>query len=143
MKTVILLIILLLANSTHGVELHTGLNGPWHQADKPGQGLVLHIIPDINQIFIAWFTYTESGGQQMWLTAHGNLDEPVIELTIYESTNGMLNSNEPLPEQQEWGTGQIAFSSCLAAEFTFNGVGGQSGSLDLSRVTMPINCSEV
>ncbi len=143
MKAVVLMVLVLLVNPTQGVELHTGLNGPWHQAENPGQGLVLHIIPNSNQIFIAWFTYTETGGQQMWLTAQGSLDAQPIELTIYESNNGKLNSDDPLPVQTTWGTGSIDFSSCQAAAFTFNGNNGQSGTISLSRVTAPINCNEV
>ncbi len=143
MKTVYLLVMVLFFNSTHALELHTGLNGPWHQPENPGQGLVLHIIPENNQIFIAWFTYAEAGGQQMWLTADGNLNEQPIELTIYESTNGKLNSSDPLPELTIWGTGSIEFTSCEAASFSFNKTGGQSGTIALSRITAPINCSEV
>lgn len=142
MKAVFFLILVLVTTASRSVELHTGLNGPWHQPSYPGQGLILHIIPDNNQVFIAWFTYTEAGDEQMWLTAQGTLDTQPIELTIYQSTNGQFNGNEPLPEQSVWGTGQISFSSCIAADFSFNGNEGQSGSLDLTRITAPINCSE-
>ena len=143
MKTILLWIMVLLTSSTHAIDLHTGLNGPWHQPENPGQGLVLHIIPENKQIFIAWFTYTEAGGQQMWLTADGSLDAQPIELTIYESINGKLNSNDPLPDLNIWGTGSIEFTSCEAASFTFSKTGGQSATIALSRITAPINCSEV
>ncbi len=140
MRTLGIIIGMMLVQAVAAVELHTGLNGPWHQAEKPGQGLVLHIIPENNQIFIAWFTYSETGGEQMWLTGHGNLDSNPIELIIYKSTNGILNSNQQLPELNTWGTGSINFSSCLAAEFNFDGV--VQGRIELSRITAPINCSE-
>ncbi|TDR20670.1 hypothetical protein [Marinicella litoralis] len=140
MKTVLLMCNLIWLQSAAAVELHPGLNGPWHQAENPGQGLVLHLIPENNQIFIAWFTYSANGGEQMWLTAHGSLDNNPIQLTIYQSINGRLNSNQQLPEQILWGTGSIDFSSCSAAEFNYQGE--VQGSMALSRITAPISCSE-
>lgn len=125
------------------IEAHTGLNGPWHQADRSGQGLVIHVIPDSNQVFLAWFTYQPSGGEQMWLTAHGSLGSDPIQLTIYESVDGQLNSPEPQPTNNPWGTGTLTFNSCLSADFSFTGPNGLSGTMDLSRVTAPLNCSEV
>ncbi|MGJ8662443.1 MAG: hypothetical protein ACSHWU_02280 [Marinicella sp.] len=141
MKIILIMICVMLTSVSEGVELHTGLNGPWHQPENPGQGLVLHIIPESNQIFIAWFTYEETGGKQMWLTAQGSLDTNPINLEIYESTGGMLNTNQPPPVQTTWGTGTIEFQSCAAAVFNFNG--STSGTIALSRITAPLNCSEV
>ena len=141
MKKIILIISVMLTTVSHGVELQTGLNGPWHHPEIPGQGLVLHIIPESNQIFIAWFTYEKSGGKQLWLTAQGSLDTNPISLEIYESTGGILNSNQALPALETWGTGTLEFQSCTAAVFVFSG--SSSGSIALSRLTAPLNCSEV
>jgi len=125
------------------IEAHPGFNGPWHQADRSGQGLVIHVIPDSNQVFIAWFTYQLTGGEQMWLTAQGALNDGTIELTIYEATNGQLNSNDPLPDNTPWGTGEMTFNDCFSAALTYAGPEGLSGRMDLTRVTAPISCSEV
>ncbi len=141
MKKIILIISVMLTTASHGVDLQIGLNGPWHNPDIPGQGLVLHIIPESNQVFIAWFTYEESGGEQLWLTAQGSLDTNPINLEIYESTGGLMNSNQPPSVLETWGTGTIEFQSCTVAVFSFNG--GASGTIALTRITAPLNCSEV
>lgn len=141
MKKMILIISVMLTTASSGIELHTGLNGPWHQAENPGQGLVLHILPESNQVFIAWFTYEESGGKQLWLTAQGSLNSNPINLEIYQSTGGLLNSNQPPPVQSTWGTGTIEFQSCTSAVLSFNG--STTGTIALSRITAPIDCSEV
>ncbi|WP_223787182.1 hypothetical protein [Marinicella meishanensis] len=143
MRKIVLLIALFGSWQVLAIDAHPGLNGPWHQADRSGQGLVIHVIPDSNQVFLAWFTYQPSGGEQMWLTAHGALGSDTIELTIYQATDGQLNNPDQLPTNNPWGTGQLTFNDCLSADFSYSGPNGLSGTMDLTRVTAPINCSEV
>ncbi len=140
MKTITFITMILFAQTVHAVELHTGLNGAWYDPDQSGQGFVMHVIPNNNLIFITWFTYDEQGGTQQWMTAQGTLDSNPINLEISKFTGGVLNSRPPIPQQNNWGTGSIEFISCTSAKFVFNGV--VSGSINLVRISQPINCSE-
>ncbi len=140
MKIITLITLVLLTQSVHAVELHTGLNGAWYNPEQSGQGFVMHVIPGSNLIFITWFTYDEQDGTQQWMTAQGTLESNPINLEISKFTDGVLNARPPIPQQSIWGTGSVEFISCTSAKFVFNGV--VSGSINLVRISQPINCSE-
>jgi hypothetical protein len=38
-------------------SINAGLNDAWFNLDTDGQGLLIVVFPEIEQVFIAWFTY--------------------------------------------------------------------------------------
>ena len=38
-------------------RINPGLNGAWFNPVSSGQGFLIEVFPDINQVFLAWFTY--------------------------------------------------------------------------------------
>lgn len=121
--------------------LDTGLNGSWWNPQQDGQGFVIHLIPESNQIFLAWFTFeTSDSGKQMWLTGSGNLDANPISLELLASTGGRLAAPEPAPASTVWGSGELRFDSCTGAVFSY--AGARSGSIELERLTPVVNCTE-
>ncbi|MFC3193268.1 hypothetical protein ACFODZ_03325 [Marinicella sediminis] len=138
--TIMGLHLLIFSQTVHGVGLHPGLNGSWHNPEQNGQGLVIHIAPANNLLFAAWFTYSEAGGQQQWLTAYGDLSSQPVNLTLTSSTGGGLNVSDPTPQQSVWGSGQLTFHDCISATFQFSG--SSEGQIELTRITPPINCIE-
>ncbi len=124
------------------ITLQTGLNGPWYEPQTDGQGIILHVIPEANQIFMVWFTYSPDGSQQMWLTASGTLDQQPVSLTFTQPGGGQFNATLPAVTQAAWGSGAIEFASCQLAELTYNGPDGLSGSVQLQRLTPVIDCQE-
>lgn len=130
------------AASAQGAALQTGLNGPWYEPQTDGQGIILHVIPEANQLFMVWFTYSPDGTRQMWLTASGTLDQQPVNLTFTQPEGGQFNASLPPVTQTAWGSGQIEFASCLQAELSYTGPEGLSGTVPLQRLTPVIDCQE-
>jgi hypothetical protein len=122
------------------MELQTGLNGTWHNPEQHGQGLVVQVAPANDLLFAAWFTYTADTGEQMWLTAHGDLSAHPVSLTINNTTGGGFDAAEPTPNTTVWGSAQLEFHDCLNATLSFNG--DSTGQINLTRITPPLDCVE-
>ncbi|MFK7954500.1 MAG: hypothetical protein AB8B96_00255 [Lysobacterales bacterium] len=135
-----LLLIVACSLSQAAPALQTGLNGTWWNADQDGQGFVIHIIPDANQLFLAWFTFAPSGGKQLWLTGSGTLDQMPVELTLTLTSGGALNSPEPATSAQQWGSATLQFDTCATGNFSFDGQA--TGSIDITRLTPVVSCDE-
>lgn len=138
--TVLLCGLLLVSLQAHSTELHTGLNGTWHNPQQHGQGLVVQVAPDNDLVFVAWFTYTPESGEQMWLTALGDLSAHPVKLTINNTTGGGFDAADPAPQTVVWGSGELQFHDCLNASFSYTG--DSDGQINLTRITPPLNCVE-
>ncbi len=123
-----------------GPALQTGLNGTWWNPEQDGQGFVIHIIPEANQVFVAWFTFAPAGGKQLWLTGTGSLDESPVRLELSSTQGGALGSAEPAPSSELWGNATLDFSSCTQGTFSFEGKA--SGQIAIQRLTPVVSCSE-
>ncbi|MDJ0654386.1 MAG: hypothetical protein QNJ40_09555 [Xanthomonadales bacterium] len=121
------------------VALQTGLNGTWWNASQDGQGFVIHIIPETDQAFVAWFTYGETGGKQMWITGSGNLQQSPVQLDLLKPGGGALNASQPAPDLNTWGTATLRFDSCTRGSFSYQGE--SSGTIEIERLTPVVECS--
>ncbi|MEM1091801.1 MAG: hypothetical protein AAGB27_05425 [Pseudomonadota bacterium] len=141
MRSLILFLVLLVGTTVQAAPaLQTGLNGTWWNPEQDGQGFVIHLIPDSNQAFVAWFTFAPEGGSQLWLTGSGTLDQQPITLELTLTRGGALNSPDTVPVNESWGTAELSFSSCTAGQFAYTGT--SSGTITLERLTPVVECSE-
>lgn len=136
----LLVLLLMMAGATSAVEYQTGLNGTWWNPAQDGQGFVIHVIPEANQVFVAWFTYESSGGEQMWITGSGSLNTMPATLALLRPAGGSLNQSQPAPQMASWGTATVEFESCTRGTFTYTGE--QSGSISIERLTPVVSCDE-
>lgn len=140
-----------------GIEINPGLNGAWFNPATPGQGFFLEVFPDINLVFIAWFTYDTSqvvqlqsyaannpfkqlaaarvgDENQRWLTAQGAFDGNTANLTVTLTTGGLFDDSTPTVNTSE-GTMTLSFSDCATGTVDYNfTAGGVSGSVPISRI---------
>ncbi len=128
--------------TSQAVDLQTGLNGAWYKPEFDGQGLIVHVIPDVNQIFAVWFTYSPEGDKQLWLTVSGSLDSNPISLTVLEPSGGAFDQALPAVTRPEWGSATLEFLTCTTATFSFQGPGSVAGQMDLQRLTPVLDCEE-
>ncbi len=126
------------ATAAAAVDLTKGLNGSWWNPAQDGQGFVIHVIPEANQIFVAWFTYEPGGGKQMWITGSGTLEDNPVELDLLRPAGGVLNGAEPLPELTSWGSATLEFTSCTKGVFAYQGE--SQGELNIERLTPVVAC---
>jgi peptidyl-prolyl cis-trans isomerase A (cyclophilin A) len=115
----------------NGFLINPGLNDAWYYPVTDGQGFLIIVFPQIEQIFLAWFTYdtvrpddsvTAMLGEpgHRWLTAQGPYAGNKAILDIIVSEGGIFDSGTPVPTRRLDGTLTIEFSDCTAATITYD-----------------------
>ena len=130
-----------LAGILPGIEtfrINAGHSGAWFNPDTSGQGQLIDIEPESQFIFLAWFTYTDSGSanpnQQHWLTAQGNYSGDWAVLPVYETLGGKFDAANTVGSTVI-GTLELSFDDCANgyASYTID-AWGVDGSFPLTRV---------
>ncbi|WP_154224639.1 DUF4397 domain-containing protein [Marinicella rhabdoformis] len=126
--------------------LNPGLNGAWYNYETPGQGFFIEVFPELETIFVAWFTYdtTFADGNEMavvgspnhrWLTAQGTYDGTEASLTLALSEGGIFNQ-DVMVENSEAGSLNIKFDGCRTATVDYElSDSGLTGSIPLIRLS--------
>lgn len=127
--------------------INAGLNDAWVSEDAPLQGMFITVFPELNLIFLAWFTFDSvppegeasavfGAVDQRWVTAVGSFDGNRAELTAELTTGGAFNASVPIPSQTpNYGTITLEFADCKLAKVTFNfPSAGESGEFNIQRV---------
>ncbi len=134
--------ILQITDTGSGFQINAGLNDAWFNPATAGQGFLLSVFPEIQQIFLAWFTYdTERPLEDVtamlgepghrWLTAQGPYSGDTANLTIYVTQGGVFDTVEPAATTDPAGDGTltIEFADCteglLEYEITSLGIAGE------------------
>ncbi|MGJ8663642.1 MAG: DUF4397 domain-containing protein, partial [Marinicella sp.] len=136
-----------LATEPPFTSLNPGLNGAWFNHDTDGQGFFFEVFPELNSIFVAWFTYdtTFADGNETavvgepnhrWLTAQGDYDGTTsAELTLYVSQGGIFNQDNVVTTT-EAGTLRVDFDGCRTAMVNYTlDDSGLTGMIPLTRVS--------
>ena len=111
--------------------INPGLNDAWFNPDTNGQGFLIVVYPQIEQIFLAWFTYdtvrpddsvTAMLGEpgHRWLTAQGPYTGNKAVLDIVVSEGGIFDSGTPAPIPRPDGTIVLEFDDCTAGTITYD-----------------------
>jgi len=117
--------------SAVAVEINAGMNDTWRNIDTRGQGFFVTVFPDIQKMFVGWFTYdverppadvTAILGDpgHRWLTAFGSYSGDTATLDIELTQGGIFDSGDPAPTQGPDGTMTVTFTSCSEGTVTFN-----------------------
>ena len=112
-------------------QVNAGLNDAWYNPATSGQGFFITVFPDIQKMFLAWFTYDverpPAGATAMlgepghrWLTAFGDYSGDTAALDVEISQGGIFDSSEPQVSQVPDGTISVKFTDCSAGEVTYN-----------------------
>lgn len=113
--------------------LNAGFNDAWFNLDTAGQGFLIAVFPNIQQVFVAWFTFdTERPPESVeailgdpghrWLTAQGPFTGNTADLDIYITEGGVFDAAEPPPQNDGVpdGTMTIEFDNCKAGTVTYD-----------------------
>jgi hypothetical protein len=132
-----------------GFQINPGLNDAWYNPATNGQGFLITVFPDIQQVFLAWFTYdierppedvTAMLGEpgHRWLTAQGLYSGDTANLTIYVTEGGVFDAADP-PAQNDGigdGTMTIEFADCTEGLVTYEMTSPSvSGEIPIQRIT--------
>ena len=127
-------------------EINAGVNDSWYYPPTSGQGFFITVFPDIEMMFLAWFTYElERPGEDVtamlgepghrWLTAFGPYSGDTATLDIEITRGGVFDTGEPKPVQNLDGTIIVTFSSCTAGEVAYDIPSvGRSGIVPIQRL---------
>lgn len=128
--------------------LQYGHTGAWHDATKPGQGLIFEMMPNQNQLIATWFTYDfadllgNTRQSPMWLAAIGPVQGARADLQVILTTGGQFDAASAVTNTVV-GTLRIDSQSCVAAtatyDLTLQGARRQ-GTIPLSRITAGTMC---
>lgn len=114
-----------------GFGINPGMNDAWYNANTPGQGFLITVLPDKETVFLAWFTYDverpaddveaqlgEPGHR--WLTAQGSYSGTTATLEISVTSGGVFDSRLPAPGAPVAdGTMTIRWKSCNSATISY------------------------
>jgi hypothetical protein len=129
-----------------GSGLNPGLNDAWFNPATAGQGVLINVFPNSNQLFLAKFTFDTArpdganavigGPGQRWFTAIGPIEGTGATLDVAYTTGGRFDT---LADGQQTATGQgtvtLSFESCAAATLDYDLPGAAvQGSISLQRV---------
>lgn len=129
-------------------QINAGLNDSWFNPATGGQGFFVTVFPDIQRIFLAWFTYdlerpdpgvTAQLGDpgHRWLTAFGPYSGDSAMLDIELTTGGVFDSPEPAPTQEPYGTIEITWSDCENALVSYDiPQAGVQGAVPIQRIAL-------
>jgi cyclophilin family peptidyl-prolyl cis-trans isomerase len=106
-----------------GMPINQGMSDSWFSPDTNGQGFFIVVYPDIELVFLAWFTYdlerpaadvTAQLGEpgHRWLTAQGGYSGNTAVLDVFVSEGGVFDSGTPEPGSVKDGTLTVEFSDC-------------------------------
>lgn len=131
-------------------QINNGLNDAWFNTLTPGQGFLITVFPDRQEMFLAWFTYDierppedvqailgEPGHR--WLTAQGPYSGDTANLTIYLTGGGVFDAADPpaVTDPDGYGTLTIEFAGCNSALATYQIDSlGLTGEIPLERIVL-------
>ena len=130
------------------MTLNAGFNDAWFNPATPGQGFFITVFPDIQMMFLAWFTYdtkrpppevsTNLGEPgHRWLTAFGPYSGDTAMLDVELTQGGVFNSAEPAVVHSADGTIEVIFSGCNAGMIRYNITSpGATGQVPIERIAL-------
>jgi DNA-binding beta-propeller fold protein YncE len=131
-----------------GFQINSGLNDAWYDPVTSGQGFLISVFPDIEQLFLAWFTFDVERPPEdvmailgdpghRWLTAQGPYEGDTASLTIYVTEGGVFDSSEPTATTDLDGDGTmtVEFADCASGLVTYEIESlGISGEIPIQRI---------
>jgi len=116
---------------TSGFSINQGLNDAWFFPETSGQGFFIIVYPQIQSVFLSWFTFdterpdstlTANLGEpgHRWLTAQGGYSGSKAMLDVYITSGGVFDSGSPAPSPVKDGTITVEFTGCNSGTVTYD-----------------------
>lgn len=135
--------------SDAGIAINPGLNDAWFNPNTVGQGFFINAFPEVEQMFVGWFTYETpnrpaqdptadlGAPYHRWLTAIGGWSGSVATLDVFNSSGGKFDDPTPTTTSpaNSYGTIVIEFHDCASATLTYDLFAiGESGTIPIQRI---------
>jgi hypothetical protein len=130
-------------------HINPGLNDAWYNPATNGQGFLITVLPEIRQMFVAWFTFdaerppeavtaTLGDSGQRWLTAQGPYDGDTANLTLFITQGGVFDAATPEASTDPAGDGTLTleFADCTEGLVTYDITSlSLSGEIPIQRIS--------
>jgi len=130
------------------VQINSGMNDAWYDPATSGQGFLMTVYPDRQELFVAWFTFeTERPPEDVtailgepghrWLTAQGPFSGSRADLTVHLTEGGVFNSPTPpaITDQAGYGAMTVEFLTCREGRIGYDIPSlGLSGEITVRRI---------
>jgi len=130
------------------LNINSGLNGAWFNPNTPGQGFLMEVLPTLDKVFMAWFTYDTQApidtavigfAGHRWMTSLGSIDHEnnVVNFDLFVTSNGLFDNSQAVDtsEANSVGTLTVTFEDCKNATAVYDLIEQElSGSFDLVRI---------
>jgi hypothetical protein len=130
----------LIVEAPSSVAIDRRFTGVWFDPGQSGHGLIVEVLPD-NRLSATWLAFNPAGAEQAWFTGVGPYIGKVASITEVQLPSGgrwIPNFDPDRVVRNAWGTLSFVFTDCNHGTVYFNsGAGYGSGSVDLTRLTMP------
>ncbi len=123
-----------------------GFAGAWFNPETPGQGILLDVLSNSDQLFMAWFTHEVAGAatteaatvgddNHRWLTAQGTLGTDLsVTLDLFVTAGGEFVTSTDV-QTTRVGEATLSFTSCTAGTLAYTlDDSGLTGSFPISRL---------
>lgn len=122
--------------------INYGIGGTWYNPATSGQGFFVEVVPSLDLMVIAWFTWTDTPGEQDWFTAIGPISGDSATLDLQRSSGGRFNDPATVATASV-GSVTARFTDCGNGTISFQRSDtGQSGSIPIQRLTVtPSACT--
>lgn len=133
------------------LNINPGLNGAWFNTDTPGQGIMIEILPTLDSVFMAWFTFdsqdpsnvgeaTVGSVDQRWLTGFGVIDHNTnsITLDLTNTSGGKFDNNATVSNSavSSYGSLTLHFNDCENATVNYDLINQNlTGSYSMKRIS--------
>jgi cyclophilin family peptidyl-prolyl cis-trans isomerase len=117
--------------SEDGFAINAGLTDTWFFPGTDGQGFFIIVYPEIESVFLSWFTFdTERPGDTVtanlgdpghrWLTAFGKYSGNKAVMDVSITRGGIFDSGTPAPVSETDGTITVEFSGCNSGTVAYD-----------------------
>ena len=132
-----------------GLTPNPGLNDAWYNPVTDGQGFFINVFPEVETIFVGWFTFETADrpgaapsadlGEpyHRWLTAIGGWSGSTATLDVFNTSGGQFDDPTPVTVSpaQSYGTITIQFHDCATATLTYDLFAiGEAGEIPIQRI---------
>jgi hypothetical protein len=134
------------SNIEGAFQINPGLNDVWFNGNTAGQGFTVTVFPDLQGMFVVWFTFDTFTPEpcvssrigyagHRWLSAFGFYDGDQANLDIEFSRDGIFNDAFTPVNQSLGGTMTVQFDDCNNGTVTYDIPSiGVMGSIPVQRI---------
>ena len=129
--------------------INPGLNDAWYNPLTDGQGFFINVFPEVEAMFVGWFTFETVDRPGMspiadlgapyhrWLTAIGGWSGNVATLDVFKTEGGVFDdpTTVDVSDAESYGTLSIEFHDCSTATVSYDLFAiGEAGEIPIQRI---------